>query len=256
LARAQKGQKQIYFVTGENEEQVRNSPFLERLRKKDLEVLFLVDPLDEYLVQSVTEYEGHTLQSVTKDNLKIDGDNSANREKRLKRLNGEFAPLSEWLQKLFGGRIEKVTVSDRLSESPCVLVTGQWGWTANMERIMRAQTFGNAEASQHMLAKKILEINPYHPLIRTLRDRVAAEGEVDFVELEDMATLMYDAALVNSGFAMREPQDFASRIYRVIAQGLNIDPHAEIVEPEEVDEPSEDTEFTPASSAPMHGDEL
>jgi len=220
-------QKYIYYITGENLEQVRNSPFLEKLVKKGFEVVFMVDPLDEYLVQSLTEFDGTNLMSITKEGLKLGDDD----KERLDKYKEEFKPLTEWLKSTYGSKVEKVVVSNRIAKSPMVLVTGQYGWSSNMERIMAAQTFANAQDASHMLSKKTLEINPLHPIIRELKAKSEADPADKIVI--DLANLLYDATLLQSGFVHKEPNDFATRIHRVVATGLNLDPNAEADEEEE-----------------------
>jgi len=159
-------QKVIYYITGESIDSCKNSPFVEKLLKYNYEVIYMVDPLDEYLVQAMTEYDGHQLQSVVKEGLQLDEES----KDQLKKLKDEYSDLATWMKGVYGDRIEKVTISNRITNSPCVLVTGQYGWTANMERIMKAQTFANIdEQSQYMIAKKTMEINPYHPVIKELK---------------------------------------------------------------------------------------
>jgi heat shock protein beta len=213
-------QKLIYYITGENLESVQNSPMLERLKKLDLEVLYMVDPLDEYVVGSVTEYEGNPLQSVTKKDLKLPGVDD-----NIEELQKEYSALCDYLQKVYGKKVEKVEVGTRITSSPAVLVTAQYGWSANMERIMRAQTFADADKYSHMASKKIMEINPHHSVIKELRSKV--DSGADEKGLEDLAHLMYDAALVNSGFQITDSAEFAKRITRVVSLGLGVDPPTE-----------------------------
>jgi len=236
VERMKEDQKHIYFITGESLEAVQNSPMLERLKKLDLEVIYMVDALDEYVVGSLTDYEGHALQSVTKKDLTLPGV-----EDNLEDLQKEFNPLCEYLKKIYGKNVEKVELGTRITSSPAVLVTAQYGWTANMERIMRAQTFGDAEKYSYMAAKKTMEINPYHPIIKELKHKV--ESGADDKGLEDLAHLMYDAALVNSGFQISDASDFAKRITRVLSLGLGVDPDAESEVPS-----------TPTSSSSKDGD--
>jgi HSP90 family molecular chaperone len=224
----------------------------------------MVDALDEYLVQSLTEFDGTPLQSITKEGLKL-GD-----EDKLAKQKEELKPLTDWLAGVYGERVEKVTVSNRIAKSPCVLVSGQYGWSANMERIMKAQTFANADEATWLHSKKTMEVNPRHPIIRELATKVSelsgAEGEeARPAMLVDLANLLYDSALLSSGFQMRDTADFSRRIQRVIATGLSIDPAAEAEpEPEEPEEASaeddaaaEETVSTPAAdeAAEVH-DEL
>jgi len=242
--RMQAKQKHIYFITGENLEAVKKSPFLERLVAKNLEVVYMVDALDEYLVQSLTEFDGTPLQSITKEGLDL-GDKD-----KLNKLKEEFKPLTDWLAGVYGDRVEKVTISTRINKSPCVLVSGQYGWSANMERIMKAQTFANADEATWLHSKKTMEINPRHPIIKELAAKAAEAGEEKPANLVDLANLLYDSALMSSGFQMRDVADFSARINRVISNGLSIDPNAEAEpEPEEEEEPAEDAASSDDASA-------
>jgi heat shock protein beta len=229
-------QKYIYYITGESLEAVEDSPFLERVVNKDFEVLYLVDPLDEYVTQSLNEFDGNTLMSVTKEGLKL-GDEDADRQKRLEE---EWKPFTEWLKGVYGDKVEKVTISSRLATSPCVLVTGQYGWSANMERIMKAQTFADSSKQSYMKSKKTMEINYLHPIIRSIKEKSEADDSDQSVT--DLANLLFDAALIQSGFSVGEATDFASRIHRVVSTGLDIDPNAPMAEPEPDPEPEDEEE--------------
>jgi len=151
-------------------------------------------------------------------------------------LKDDFKPLTEWLKSVYDKDVEKVVVSNRIHESPCVLVTGQYGWTANMERIMRAQTLGRENS--YMSAKKTMEINPYHPILVDLKAKTAADGDDE--SLKNLARLLYDSALMASGFQISETAAFSQRIYEIVSKGLGIDPNAEV--PEEVIEEEADEE--------------
>jgi len=183
--------------------------------------------VDEYLLQPLTEYEGTTLMSVTKEGLKISDDD----ESKLAAYASQFKPLTTWLQKELGhDRVHKVVVSNRIANSPMVIVTGQYGWSSNMERIMSGQTFANTKETQHLKSKKTLEINPLHPLIIELQKRVeATDGEGD-AALKEVLELLWDASLLQSGFIHDKPKDFASRIHRLTAHSLNVDPDAPLAE--------------------------
>jgi len=154
----------------------------------------------------------------------------------MEKLEEEYKDFTLWLKGVYGEKVEKVAISNRLAKSPCVLVTGQYGWTANMERIMKAQTFSDNAQHQWMLPKKTMEINPRHPLIKELRKKSAEEP--DDKSIVEIANLMYDSALLSSGFHMDNPADFATRINRVMSLGLKIDPNAPVDEEPE-DEASE-----------------
>jgi len=161
--------------------------------------------------------------------------------KKIEKLEEEYKDFTGWLKGVYGDKVEKVAISNRLAKSPCVLVTGQYGWTANMERIMKAQTFSDNAQHQWMLPKKTMEINPRHPLIKELRKK--STEEPDDKSIVEIANLMYDSALLSSGFHMDNPADFATRINRVMSLGLKIDPNAPVdEEPEdEVSEGESDT---------------
>jgi len=231
-------QKYIYYITGESIDSVKNSPFLEKLSSRGYEVVYMVDPLDEYLVQQLTEFDGTTLKSVTKE-----GPMEDNEKDKLNKYREEFKPLTEWLKSQLSDKVEKVVVSSRITKTPMVITTAQYGWSANMERIMAAQTFANAQEAQWLHPKKTLEVNPFHPIVKELNSKVAAAGENEVdASTKDLAQLLYDAALVQSGFAMKEVNDFASRIHRVVAQGLNVDPNEEPTIPQDEEEPEQEQE--------------
>jgi len=225
-------QRDIYFISGESQEAVQASPMLEVFTEKDLEVLFFVDPMDEYLTQSLTEFEGSSFQSISKDGLKL-GD-----EDLFEKYAEKFEDFTTWFEDTLGDKVEAVKVSPRLATTPAVVVTGQYGWSANMERIMKAQTFGDASKNKHMAAKKTLEINVKNAMIRELADRSAVDP--DAKELKDYAELIYDAALVQSGFAVEDSTNFAERLHRIIAVAVDVEPTG-IVEVE-LDETEEEEE--------------
>jgi len=219
-------QNNIYYITGASLDAVKKSPFLEQLTRRGLEVIYMTDPLDEYVVQQLVDFDGKKLMSATKEGLKFGDEN----QKQKKRLDKEFKPLTDWLKNTYGDKVEEVVVSHRIQQSPAVLVTSQYGWSANMERIMKAQTFSNQKDHMFMMAKKTMEINPYHPLVRELGKRADATPEDK--QLLDAAQLLFDSALLVSGFHMDEPDQFANRIHRVMSIGLNVDPDAPVEQPE------------------------
>merc|ERR1711988_1491638 len=236
-------QKSIYYISGESVETVENSPFLERLNKKGLEVLYLVDPIDEYAIQHVTEFDGKKLQSVSKEGLSFGDSDEKTDKKRIELYKEKFTPLTDYLKDLFDGKVTKVTVSPRVETTPCILVTSQYGNSANMERIMRSQAFSDPSRSQYMNAQKTMEINPRHPLVAELNRQV--EADADDAGVEDTAWLLYDTALLQSGFAQDDVDAFASRMFRTMKSALNLDSldlEEEIEVPADDDDEDDDEE--------------
>ncbi len=218
VTRMKEGQSSIYFITGESRKAVENSPFLERLKRKGLEVMFMVDPIDEYVVQQLKEYDGKKLVSVTKEGLELDETEEEKKAKEEKKA--QFEELTKVMKDILGDKVEKVVVSDRIVDSPCVLVTGEYGWSANMERIMKAQALRDSAMSMYMSAKKTLEVNPENAIINELKNRAAADKSD--ATLRDLTLLMFEAAMLASGFSLEDPSQFSGRIYRMVSLGLSL----------------------------------
>jgi len=213
-------QKDIYYLASESIEAAEKSPFMEVARRKGLEVLFLTDPIDEYAVQNLGDYDGHRLQSLTKEGLKFGDEDEDTLKKRTKAYREAFKPLTKFMKELLAGKVAKVTVSQRVEKSPSVIVTSQYGHTANMERIMRAQTFANPEMLKTMVAAKTLELNPRHPLVIELNKRVKIDPNNPMTR--NLAYLIFDTALLVSGFVHDEVDSFAERMYSVLGSELDL----------------------------------
>merc|ERR1712159_854274 len=218
IDRMKEGQSDIYYITGESISAVSSSPFIETLKKKGLEVLYMVDPIDEYCVQQLKEFEGKKLKSVTKEGLDLEDEDE---KKTLEEQKAEFESLCKLIKEVLGDKVEKVCVSSRVQESPCVLVTSEYGWSANMERIMKAQALRDSSMTSYMVSKKTMEINPNHPIMKELKEKAAADKSDKTVK--DLVWLLFDTSLLTSGFSLEEPTQFAGRIHRMIKLGLSID---------------------------------
>jgi len=244
VSRMKEYQQDIFYIAGESMDAVKDSPFLEKLKKRGIEVIFMTDPIDEYAVQNLTEFDGKKLKSATKEGLKF-GDESEEDKKREKLYTDNFATTTKWMKDLYGDKVEKVVISNRLSSTPCMLVTSQYGYSANMERIMKSQAFADPSRTAYMGSKKTMEINPRHPLVTEINKRVGENAESE--DTKNMAWLLFDAALMQSGFAMDDPKEFAERMYSLMKQGMNLDsldlePEIEVPEEEEEEKKEEDGE--------------
>jgi len=220
VSRMKEGQKDIYFITGESKKAVENSPFTEGLKKKSLEVLYMTDPIDEYMVQQLKEYDGKKLVCITKEGLKIDEDNEEEK-KKAEEDKAANENLCKVVKDILSDKVEKVIVSQRIVDSPCVLVTGEHGWSAYMEKIMKAQALRDNSMSTYMVSKKTMEINPNHPIVVELRKK--ADADKSDKTVKDLIWLLYETSLLTSGFNLDEPANFAARIHRMIKLGMSID---------------------------------
>jgi len=239
ITRMKENQKDIYYITGESKEQVQNSVFVERVVKRGFEVLYMTEPIDEYCVQQLKEYEGKNLVSITKEGLELPEDEDE--KKKFEEAKAKYENLCTVMKEILDKKVEKVLVSNRLVQSPCCIVTSQYGWSANMERIMKAQALRDSSTMGYMAAKKNLEINHEHPIMEQLR--VKAEADKNDKSVKDLVMLLFETSLLASGFSLEDPSTHASRIHRMIKLGLGID-----IDVEEVQEAAED------EMPPLEGD--
>merc|ERR1712062_142917 len=230
VARMKEGQKDIYFITGESRAAVSASPFIEGLKKKGLEVLYLIVPIDEYVIQQLKDFEEKKLKNCSKEGLDLEDDEDA--KKKLEEQKAAFEGLCTLIKEVLGDKVEKVLVGTRMLESPCILVTSEWGWSANMERIMKAQALRDSSMSSYMVSKKTLEINPEHSIVVELKKR--ADADKSDRTVKDLIWLLYETSLLTSGFSLDEPTGFGNRIHRMIKFALTINEDEKVEEDEEM----------------------
>ncbi|GFP84880.1 heat shock protein 83 [Phtheirospermum japonicum] len=207
-------QKDIYYIASDSVASARNTPFLEKLAEKDIEVLFLVDPIDEVAVQNLKSYKEKNFVDISKEDLDL-GDKNEEKEKEVKQ---EFGQTCDWIKKRLGDKVASVQVSNRLSTSPCVLASGKFGWSANMERLMKAQAVGDQSNLDFMKSRRVFEINPDHPIIRTLN--AASKNSPNDEEALRAVDLLFDTALISSGFTPESPAQLGGKIYEMMNMAL------------------------------------
>merc|ERR1712217_252863 len=251
LDRMQESQESIYFMSGDSIDTMKKSPALQVFTKKDLEVLMLDDHLDEPCLQKLADYEGKKFVSIQKADVKLD--ETEEEKKKFSKIKDMYKPLTDWWKEKLteltekgamkdsGVKIEKVEISKRLTDSPVVVVTSQFGYSAQQEKVMKAQAFQNKDQLSMMSGRKTLEVNPNHPAIADLLAKVKANKE-DATAM-DTAQVLFQAALIESGYEIADPSALVNRVYRLMSKELGVDPDAplkEIEVPEEEEEAEED----------------
>merc|ERR1739848_981051 len=228
VSRMKENQTDIYYITGESHDIVSSSSFVEKVTSKGFEVLYMVDPIDEYAVQQLKEYEGKKLVCITKEGLELPVTDEE--KKKQEEQKAQFEELCKVVKDILDKKVEKVIVSNRLTKSPCCIVTSQYGWSANMERIMKAQALRDTSTMGYMAAKKHLEINPDHSIMIALKAKVDADKNDK--SIKDLIVLLYETSLLSSGFTLEDPQNHSKRIHRMVKLGLGVDDDAEADEVE------------------------
>merc|ERR1712084_56378 len=251
LERMQESQESIYYMSGESFDVMSKAPALQIFKKKDIEVLMLTDHLDEPCIQKLADYEGKKFVSIQKADVKLD--ETEEEKKRFTKLKDMCKPLTDWWKEKLtdltekgamkdaGVKVEKVEISKRLTESPVVVVTSQFGYSAQQERVMKAQSFQNKDQIGMMSGRKTLEVNPNHPVIVDLLSKVKADKE-DKAGV-DTAQVLFQTALIESGYEIADPSALVNRVYRLMSKELGVDPDAPLKEvevPEGEEEESED----------------
>lgn len=224
-------QKKIYFLTGESMKQIEENPVKEKYMKLGYEIIYMDEPIDEYTCQHINEFDGIEPANVARESASIPP------SKAYKAIREELSDLTEWFLKTLGSDVSNVVASNRLVTSPAVLSVTEYGWTGNMERIARAQAYQNSQEIEQNLPKKIFEYNPWHPMISEINKRRIENPDDE--DVKDLAHILFASASVVSGFHLQDPDSFADRINKIVASGLNVDPDADMIEPETEEEEEE-----------------
>lgn len=241
MDRMKEDQDFIYYHSGSDLATVRESPFLEKLIKKGYEVVYLTEAMDEHMIMQLPDYEGTKFMSISKDNFKFGEKDQKEEKKKNKVLKDKYKPLTKFLKTNLGDKVSKVKLSTRLSDSVCVLSTDQYGYSARMEIIMKAQAFADPDSFQYMTPKaKIMELNPHHPIVKEMLRLV--ESEEDDEKAKELGHLVYDTALIATGYLMDDNNDYAKRMYKWIGENIGVDATVPVVEeyPEEEEEEAEE----------------
>merc|ERR1712232_1546572 len=235
-------QKEIYTIAGSGLEEVKESPFLERFGEKDMEVLFLTDPVDEYMIQQIRDFDGKKFSAITAENVKIPDDDEDLVKRREKAYKKKFKPLTKWLKKLYGPAVMRIAISKRLGKQPAIVSNSEYGNSANMDRIMRAQAYQSGQQNMMSRAMKVMEINPRHPIVTKLLEGCPPEEEeaeafVVSPETEDAAWLLFDMGSLNGGFEIADVKGHTKRVTKYLQSTLNLD---SLALEDEIDPPEEE----------------
>lgn len=214
VSRMKEGQKSIYYMAADSKKTAASAPFVEGLIKKDLEIFYLTEPTDEVAFANIGKYKEFEILDVSKDDIKLDEED----EKKKEEAAEEYKLLCDFVKATLKDKVEKVTVSNRLTDSPCTVATSKFGWSANMERIMRNQPMQDSRAAEYMRGKKIMEINPGHPLIKSLKEEIAANEASKKAKV--ISELLYETALLTSGFTIDQPKSYAQKVYSMISKAV------------------------------------
>merc|ERR1711874_148794 len=266
LDRMAESQESIYYMSGESMETMLKAPALQVFLKKDLEVLMLTDHLDEPCIQKLADYEGKKFVSIQKADVKLD--ETEEEKKRFTKLKDMYKPLTDWWKEKLtdltekgqmkdaGVKVEKVEISKRLTDSPVVVVTSQFGYSAQQEKVMKAQAFQNKDQMSMMSGRKTLEVNPNHPVIADLLAKVKADKE-DAAAM-DTAQVLFQTAIIESGYEIADPSALVNRVYRLMSKELGVDPDAPLKEvevPEEEEEAEEEDKDDSGDDEEKDGDD-
>jgi len=266
LDRMQETQESIYYMSGDSMDVMKKAPSLQIFQKKDLEVLMLDDHLDEPCLQKLADYEGKKFVSIQKADVKLD--ETEEEKKRFSKVKDMYKPLTDWWKdsltdftekgamKDAGVKIEKVEISKRLTESPVVVVTSQFGYSAQQEKVMKAQAFQNKDQIGQMSGRKTLEVNPNHPVVIDLLSKIKADKED--AAAKDTAQVLFQTALIESGYELADASALVNRVYRLMSKELGVDPDAPLIEvevPEEEEETEEEDEEGEEGEEDAGGDE-
>merc|ERR1712070_1345625 len=253
VANMKEDQKNIYYISGEDKESLLKSPSVEKLLSKDIEIIFMTDSVDEYTVQHLTEYEGKRLINASREGLKLE---EGDKEKKIEAAYKEmFKPLIDFTKEALGKKVEKVAISKHLVQSPVVVLSADYGWTAQMEKVMKSQAFADQSKFEVMKSKRMFEINPRHPMIIELNSRIK-ESNADETT-KDMIMSLYLSAVVAAGYQLmpEDAQDFSERVSRMVTAGLGVEADAELAPELEVADEGENDESEEADEADSESDE-